>query len=134
MALSANRELNRYVGEQLRTLPVKAGAHVYKGALVGLSGGYARALNAGDAFAGVAYEEIDNSGGSDGAAMIRVYTQGDFEHTLSGASRANNLAAIYASDDETITTSDAGTSFVGYQFDVTATNTIVLRIQVTPKP
>jgi len=134
MALSANRELSRYVDEQLRTLPVKAGAHVYKGALVGLNGGYARPLNAGDAFAGIAYEEIDNTDGSDGERMVRVYTQGDFEHTLTGADRADNLAPLFASDDETITTSSAGNSFVGYQLDVPSSNTVVLRIQATPTP
>lgn len=134
MALSANRELNRYVDQELRTFPVKASTHIYKGALVGLDGGYARPLVAGDPFAGVAYEEMDNSTGSGGDRMIRVSTQGDFEHALASASRANNLTAIYASDDETLTTSSEATSFVGYQLDVTATNTIALRIQVTPKP
>ncbi len=134
MALSANRELNRYVDQELRTMPVKASTHIHKGALVGLNGGHARPLVAGDSFAGVAYDEVDNSGGSDGERMVRVYTQGDFEHALASASRANNLTAIYASDDEMLTTSSEATSFVGYQVDVTAVNTIVLRIQVTPKP
>ncbi len=134
MALTANREVDRYVDQELRTLPVKSGAHVYKGSFVGLSGGYARPLVAGDAFAGLAYEEMDNSGGSDGEKMVRVFTQGDFEHVLSSADRANNKSAVFASDDETLTTTAAGNSFVGHQLEVPSSNRIVLRIQATPTP
>lgn len=134
MALTANREVDRYVDQELRTLPVKGGAHVYKGAFVGLSGGYARPLVAGDAFAGIAYEEMDNGSGADGDKMVRVFTQGDFEHALAAADRANNKAAVFASDDSTLTTTAAGNSFVGHQLDVSSSNHVVLRIQVTPTP
>lgn len=129
MALTANREVDRYVDQELRALPVKGGTHVYKGALVGLAGGYARGLVAGDAFAGIAYEEADNSGGGDGAVSVRVYTCGDFEHALASAARANNGAAVYASDDETLTLTADGNSAVGNQVDVPAGNTIILRLR-----
>jgi hypothetical protein len=129
MALSANREVDRYVDQELRTLPVKAGAHVYKGALVGLSSGHARGLEAGDAFAGIAYEEVDNTAGGDGAQAVRVFTMGDFEHALSGASRANNGSAIYASDDATLTLTGSGNSLVGRQVDVPISGKIVLRLR-----
>lgn len=134
MALTANRNVDRYVDQELRSLPVKAGAHVYKGALVGLSGGFARGLVAGDAFAGIAYEEMDNSAGSDGDRMVRLFTQGDFSHTLGSAARTDNRSAVYASDDATLTLTAAGNSFVGHQIDVPSANTIVLRIQATPTP
>ena len=134
MALTANRDVDRYVDQELRTLPVKASSHIYKGSFVGLSGGYARPLTAGDPFAGVAYEEMDNSSGSDGDKMVRVFTFGDFEHTLASASRTNNKSAVYASDDETLSTTASGNSFVGHQIDVPRTNKIVLRIQTTPTP
>ena|GEM_PF-5219546 len=78
MALTANREVDHYVDQELRTVKVAAAAHIYKGALVGLTGGYARGLVAGDTFVGLAYEECDNSGGSDGDKSVRVYTVGDF--------------------------------------------------------
>jgi len=134
MALSANRDVDRYVDQELRTLPVKAGTHVYKGAFVGLSGGYARGLTAGDPFAGIAYEEADNSSGSDGDKMIRVFTLGDFEHALTSASRSNNKSPVFASADDTLTMTASGNSFVGHQIDVPAANKIVLRIQATPTP
>jgi len=41
MALSANREVDRYVDQDLRTLPVKGSTHIYKGALAGLAAGFA---------------------------------------------------------------------------------------------
>jgi hypothetical protein len=129
MALSANREVDRYVDQELRTVPVKASTHIYKGALVGLTGGYARGLVAGDAFAGIAYEEADNSGGSDGTISVRVFTLGDFEHALASASRANNGAAVYASDDATLTLTSTNNSLVGRQVDVPSSGKIVLRLR-----
>jgi predicted RecA/RadA family phage recombinase len=129
MALTANREVDRYVDQELRTLPVKGGAHVYKGALVGLTGGFARGLAAGDPFVGIAYAEADNSAGSDGDQVVRVFTLGDFEHALGSASRANNGAAVYASDDATLTLTASGNSLVGRQVDVPAAGRIVLRLR-----
>ncbi len=85
MALGANRELDRYVDQELRRYAVAEGAHVYKGGFVGVNAsGYARALTAGDRCVGIAYEEADNSSGSDGVAYVRVFTLGDFPHTLAG--------------------------------------------------
>jgi hypothetical protein len=131
MALTANRELDRYVDEELRALPVKGSAHIYKGALVGIdsSTGCARGLVAGDAFAGVAYEEADNTGGADAAIVVRVYTMGDFEHALTSASRTSNGAAVYASADNTLTLTSSGNSAVGRQVEVPATNKIIVRIK-----
>ena len=129
MALTENREVSRFVDQELRALPVKAGAKVYKGALVGLSGGYARGLVAGDGFAGIAYEAADNTGGTDGAISVRVFTMGDFEHALASAARSNNGAAVYASDDATLTLTSTGNSLVGRQVDVSGSGRIILRLR-----
>jgi hypothetical protein len=129
MALTANRDLDRYVDQELRALPVKTNVHIYKGAFVGLSGGYAQPLAAGDAFAGIAYEEADNGGGADGAKSVRVYTCGDFEHALGSASRANNGAVVYASADDTLTLTSSGNSAVGNQVDVPSSGKIILRLR-----
>lgn len=134
MPLTANRDLCRYVDQELRTFPVRAGVRVYKGALLGWNGGYVRPLVAGDSFAGIAYEEMHNASGADGERSVRVFTTGDFEHVLAGASRANNRWAIYASADNMLTTTAAGNSFVGYQLEVPGSNTILLRIQTTATP
>jgi len=128
MALAANREVAKYVGQELRTQPVKAATHVYKGAIVGLdTGGNARGLVAGDAFAGIAYEEIDNTGAA-GAKSIRCYTEGDFEHALSGAAVTDIGRPVFASADNTLTFAGLSNSYVGIVWDVPSSGNIILRI------
>ena len=128
MALSENREVDRYVDQELRSLKVAASAHVYKGGFVGLSSGYARALAAGDVCVGIAYEEADNASGSAGDVSVRVYTLGDFQHALSGAALTNIGDAVYASADDTLTFTSTDNSLVGICLDVPETNTIILRL------
>lgn len=102
MALTANRELNRYVDQELRSYPVAAAEHIYKGVFVGVqrSTGYVRNLAAGDLFAGIAYEEIDNADGADGELSVRVYTQGDFVLPVSGITQTQVGGPVFASDNE----------------------------------
>lgn len=129
MALTANRNVDHYVDQELRSFAVAASAHIYKGALVGLTtGGYARALSAGDPFVGVAYEEADNNEGTDGAIRVRVYTTGDFAHALSGATVAHIGRPVFASADDTLTFTADGNSYVGQVENVPASNEIILRI------
>ncbi len=131
MALTTNRELDRYVDQELRRYAVAAGGHVYKGGFVGLNGsGYARALAAGDRCIGIAYEEADNTGGADGAAHVRVYTLGDFLHGLTGATVADIGRPVYASADDTLTLAAAGNSFVGWVADRPSANTVIVRLSV----
>ncbi|MBN1344511.1 MAG: hypothetical protein JXQ73_17610 [Phycisphaerae bacterium] len=128
MALTANRDVDRYVDQELRSFKLAAGAHVFKGGLVGLSGGYARALAAGDQCVGIAHEEADNSSGSAGAVAGRVYTQGDFLHALSGAAVTNIGDPVYASADDTLTLTASGNSLVGVCVDAPESGKIILRL------
>jgi len=128
MALAKNREVDHYIDQELRTYKVKTAVHVYKGGFVGLSAGYARALTAGDRFAGLAYEEADNSAGADGAIAVRVYTQGDFEHALSGAAITDLGRPVFASADDTLTFVAAGNTFVGVVQDLVSSGVIILRL------
>jgi len=131
MALSANRELDHYVDQELRSFEVAAAAHIYKGALIGLNtSGYARALVAGDAFVGIAYEEADNSSGTNGAESVRVYTQGDFGHALAGAAQAQVGDAVYASADDTLTFTATSNSYVGVAVDVPSSGNVIVRLDV----
>lgn len=132
MALTANRELNRYVDQELRTFPVGASQHIYKGALVGVNRatGYVRQLVAGDLFAGIAYEEVDNSGGAGGDKAIRLYTQGDFVLTVTGASQTGIGVPVYAGNEEATTvTGSPGASYCGVLVAAAASNTGIVRIQ-----
>jgi hypothetical protein len=129
MTLSANRDVDHYIDQELRSLQVAAAAHIYKGAMVGLSsGGYAQPLTAGDPFAGIAYEEMDNTGGADGDKAVRIYTLGDFGHALSGASISNIGSAVYASADDTLTFTSTSNSYVGTAIDVPTSGEIILRL------
>ena len=84
-----------------------------KGALVNINtSGYA--VNATDAasetFAGVAYETVDNSGGSAGDKEIRVVTTGTFVFTDGGGNGAITDVGVQfnISDNQTVT--DAATT------------------------
>lgn len=129
MPLTANRSVDHYVDQELRTLQVAAAKHIYRGGFVGLnSAGYAQPLVAGDNFVGVAYEEVDNSSGANGAMSVRVYTEGDFGHSLTGATVANIGRPVFASADNVLTFTAFGNSYVGVVQDVPAANEIILRI------
>jgi hypothetical protein len=131
MPLTANREVDHYVDQELRTYQIAAAKHIYKGAFVGLNAaGYAQPLVAGDPFVGIAYEEMDNSAGADAAMSVRVYTLGDFGFTLSGATVAHIGRPVFAPADDTLTFTGAGNSYVGIVEDVITNNEIIVRTDV----
>lgn len=131
MALSANRDVDRYVDQELRSYPVAGSTHVYKGGFVSLNGGgYAEPLAAGNRCVGLAYEEVNNTGG-DGDVRVRVFTLGDFGHPLAGATVADVGRPVFAGADDTLTFTPGGNSFVGYVKDVVAAGEIVLRVDTT---
>ncbi|MEZ6085079.1 MAG: hypothetical protein R3E58_14345 [Phycisphaerae bacterium] len=129
MALSANREVNHYVDQELRTVALAASTRVYKGALSeGGPTGYARPVTGAGQCVGLAYEEGDNSGGDDGDVSVRVYTMGDFGLPLAGAVQGSVGAAVYASDDATLTLDSDAATFVGYVQGLESAGNIVLRL------
>ena len=130
MALTANREVDHYVDQELRSLPAAAYVKIYKGALVGVRhDGYARGLVAGDRFAGIAYEELDNTDGGSGSKSVRVYTLGDFALALTGVEEYHRLKEVYATDDETLSlTAGPRSSFVGHVVDKLGTGQALVRL------
>ncbi len=137
MPLTANRELNRYVDQELRTMPVAESAHLFKGALVGIDrdSGFVRNLEAGDVFAGIAYEEIDNTDGQGGEKSVRLYTQGDFILTTNNAAQEQIGAPVYAVDSEATTVSPGiGGSYCGILLAIVGVNLGIVRIQPMVAP
>ncbi len=131
MALTANRELNRFVDQELRSFGVAAAEKVFKGALVGIdrSSGFVRNLVSGDVFAGVSYEEADNTGGAGGEVAVRLYTQGDFVLPVTNAAQGWVGAPVYAVDDEdTSVIFGEGKSFCGALLEAVSATTGVVRI------
>lgn len=134
MALTANRNVDHYIDQELRAFAVGAAKRVFRGGFVGLaSSGYAQPLTAGDPFAGLAYEECDNAAGAAGAKSVRVYTQGDFHLALAGAAIAHLGRPVFASADDALTFSGSGNSYVGIVQDVPASGEIILRLDTGAK-
>ena len=90
--------------------PVVAADIIYKGALVKHNAaGYLEPCSAelGAFFAGIAYEEKDNSAGSAGDVVCKVMKEGVFLMTTSGMAQADVGSPVYASDDATFSTTQA---------------------------
>jgi hypothetical protein len=130
MTLSTDIHVNRYVDQEIRTAAAKGSTVIYRGSLVGLdrSNGFARPLQATDQFQGIAYERCDNSGGSDGAREVVLFTRGDFEFALTGAARTHIGRPVFATDDNTLTLAGGSASYLGQIIDVPAAGRIIVRI------
>jgi len=113
MALSADTP-GKPLGGHWVDYPMLASATIYEGGFVGSSGGYARALVAGDSFLGIAQkgcvETTAASGGEYCRTRVGVWRQ---EFALSGVAVTDIGAAVYASDDGTLTLTAGTNSPVG---------------------
>ena len=96
---------------KLLAAPVGAGIKIFNGALVkhNASGYLARAAaEAGAAFAGVSYERVDNTDGSDGDKTCRALKKGAFLMDGTGFAQSNVGDVVYAKDDNIVGLTDAG--------------------------
>lgn len=112
MALSANNPRKYMLGE-FNDLPVKASSKIYEGSFVGVTGGYARALVAGDSFGGVAESASDNSSGANGDINVYVRRSGRMVINISGLAVTDIGKPVYASDDGTLTLTATNNTLVG---------------------
>lgn len=104
-ALAANKEVVEQDGNIL-SMPVVATDIIYKGALVKVNAaGYLApcAPEAGSTFAGVAYEQKDNSAGAAGALECRAMQVGCHVMDGSGFTQADVGSMVYALEDNLIT-------------------------------
>jgi len=147
MGLTAN------VGTKLRTkwgeiqsYPVAGGVHIYRGAVVtlclaGSKAGYAQpATNEADdaskqIVVGIAWEEADNSSGSNGDKNVRVYDKLKCKLTLNNAQQSDigKLAVVH--DDETVTTyqsSGYSNVIVGRISELLGGNEVFVDLSVRP--
>lgn len=87
---------------------------IYQGALVGDNGsGYARPLQAGDPFMGLATKQVDNSDGLAGDKQVQVYRDARVKASISGLAITDLWKDVYASDDATFTLTKGSNSRVG---------------------
>ena len=131
MALAKNFEQPEKAG-LLVTYPVKAGAHIYKGALV-CADTTGNAVPAADTanyrFLGIADEESDNTGGVSGAKKVRIKKTGTYVASASGWTAASIGAPLYATADDTVVASGATNNIlVGYGIEAAGGGKVRFRI------
>lgn len=134
-ALTDDYEAKRQDGDII-DVKVKGSTTIYKGALVVDKGtGYAEPGVDGDGytFLGVAVEQSDNSGGSDGDAYVRVYKNGTFQYSKASAAQTDLGTAMYIHDDQTVGTSSTNSVLAGYCVDIVDSSTVKVRIDLAAK-
>lgn len=131
MAVTANQVLTRR-GADL-TSAKAAAVNLYAGtfAFYDASTGYVTNDDNGgaNAFAGIVYQQCDNSGGSAGDLSVELITEGQVLVTGSGFSQATVGDAIYASDNYTATASSSSTSLIGRCTDFVSSTQVYVSIQ-----
>lgn len=111
-ALSADVNIPRKEAG-LQSYPVYQSTQIYKGGLVCLnSSGYLieGTDTAGLQFVGVAYENVNNTSGSDGDKNCRVHTTGTHRLTATSITQAMVGDLMYLADDATI--DDTSTNYI----------------------
>lgn len=124
MALAANSPRNYDLGD-INTFGVKATSQIYEGSAVGSSGGYARALVAGDIFLGFSKEKVLGLA-SDGLNNVNVVTRGQVQLTITSIAVTDIGKPVYASDDGTFTLTQGSNSRIGRVYRYVTTNTCIV--------
>lgn len=131
-ALAQNAD-RRIAGGDFAPLPVQASANPYQGSLLSLPAtGYAHELVAGEPFAGICIEQIAtaNAASADGGRTVNAIS-GEFlfEMPLTGVAQDDvaHRRPVYASDDNTLTFTPTGNTFVGVVVGVSATNVAIIQ-------
>lgn len=116
--------------------PVAASTTLYGGTMVfkDASTGYLTSddNDGANAFFGIACQTYDNSGGVAGDIVADVYVECDIELTGSGFTQASNGVDIYATDNYTITTSEANASYIGRSVAYVSATKLIVRLNTTP--
>lgn len=87
--------------------------------------------NAGaNAFAGVVYQQCDNSGGSAGDKVVELYTEGVFRLTGSSFTQATAGDLIYATDNFVITATSTNASRIGRAVNYVSATQVDVMIDV----
>lgn len=118
MALTSGRNTVEVVDGRTLVLPVKANTKIFEGSIVALdSTGFAISAKkaAGLIAAGRSEEFVDNTGGADGAKLIKV-RRGTFKYSNDSTAPVTEkdlLKDCYIVDDETVTITETGSSKAG---------------------
>jgi len=131
MALTFEQEVYRYCvaddNDDVRLCPMKSEVNIYRGSFVGTSRGWARPLEAGDPFLGIATLHINNLEGADGDQDVAVRTRGDFLLPMCSAGIEVGRT-VYASDDCTLKLTPTGNSLIGTCVGIADAEHVVVRL------
>lgn len=123
------------LAKQGNLVSYKVGANtvIYKGALVSVrtADGFAypaRSGTASDIFVGVAFETVNNAGGTGGAKTVRVVKEGTYVYSGTGLTQTLVGVPVYAADDGSLTTTATNNQLVGYIVEVLSANQARIRI------
>lgn len=87
--------------------------------------------NAGaNAFAGIVYQQVDNSGGSAGDQPVQLYSKGVFRLTGSSFTQATAGDLIYATDNFVITATSTNASRIGRAVNYVSATQVDVMIDV----
>jgi hypothetical protein len=132
--LTAARE-DQHADGILLAVPMSA-VKLFKGSIVANNAsGYAAkgADTASFTLAGIAYETIDNSAGSNGSQNIRVWRQGVFELNFTAtATQADVGKLVYMSDDNTVALAATTTNDVAVGRIVQFVSATKVRVELSP--
>jgi predicted RecA/RadA family phage recombinase len=132
-ALTDNKEVIEK-NRRLLSLKVGASANIFKGAICKIKAdGYMApmAAEASAFMAGIAYEVGNNSNGADGDIECRVLREGVFQMVTAGASQADLGSDVFASDDQTVSTTQGANEIkVGKIVEVISATSVMVDIEV----
>lgn len=83
-----------------------------------------------NAFAGIVYQQVDNSGGSAGDKPVELYSKGVFRLTGSSFTQATAGDLIYATDNFVITATSTSASRIGRAVNYVSATQVDVMIDV----
>jgi len=108
---------------------------IYRGAMVmyNAAGFLAPALTgAGNVFAGIAEEEVDNSLGAAGDKSCKHKVEGSYLLTGAGFAQTDVGSSAYASDDQTITLTSTNNPLVGQIVQFVSATQVWVKLERNP--
>jgi hypothetical protein len=134
MALSNSVNVDEKDGV-VHSAPVIASDIIYRGAIVMYSTtGYLApaATGAGNIFAGISEEEIDNSAGAAGDLNCRYKKEGCYLLTGAGLAQTDIGEFVYASADDTITKTSTNNPMVGQIVEYVSATQVWVKLERNP--
>jgi hypothetical protein len=119
--ITSDRDTKIKAGDSLFHLPVAAGVKIFKGGIVGLNaaGFVVPVSGTGIKAPARAEEDLDNTAGTDGLSLIKVWRGVVGLDIGAGITQATVGTMVYLSDDHTVTATGTGNHPAGILLELT---------------